>query len=93
MAKWIKTSCEVIDVTPRNESKTFTLDELKSFVGGWIEIVNVSPTQVLVVNEEGKLMNLPYNAIATEVYRMATQPNNDFIVGDALLCNYGTEID
>ena len=52
-----------------------------------------SPTQVMVINEEGKLLNLPYNAVATEAFRMAFQPTDDFIVGDALLCEIGTEID
>ena len=93
MAKWIKTNGEVIDVTPKNEGKTFTLEELKEYVGGWIECVYLNKHQVLVVNEEGKLLNLPYNAIATEAYRLAFQPNNDCIVGDALLCTLMSEID
>lgn len=93
MAKWIKASGDVIDVKPKNDGKPFTLDELKTFVGGWIECIFISQKQVLVINEEGKLMNLPYNAVATEAYRMAFQPNRDFIVGDALLCDFGTEID
>lgn len=93
MAKWIKASGEVIDVTPKNEGKTFTLEELKEYVGGWIECVYLNKHQVLVINEEGKLLNLPYNAIATEAYRLAFQPNNDCIVGDALLCTLTSEID
>ena len=47
----------------------------------------------MVINEEGKLLNLPYNAVATEAFRMAFQPTDDFIAGDALLCEIGTEID
>ena len=93
MAKWIKASGEVVDVSPRNEGQTFTLDELKEFVGGWIECVYLNKQQVMVVNEEGKLRNLPYNAIATAAYQLMFQPTNDFIVGNALLCDYGTEID
>ena len=93
MAKWIKTSGEVIEVSPNNDGEVFSLEELKGFVGGWIECINVSPKQVMVINEEGKLMNLPYNAVATEAFRMAFQPTDDFIVGDALLCEIGTEID
>ena len=93
MAKWIKASGEVIDVTPKNEGKTFTLEELKEYVGGWIQCVYLNKHQVLVINEEGKLLNLPYNAIATEAYRLAFQPNNDCIVGDALLCTLTSEID
>ena len=93
MAKFIKASGDVIDVRPKVEGEPFTLDELKSFVGGWIECVYLSKSQVMVINEEGKLHNLPYNAIATEAFRMAFQPSDDYIVGDALICEYGTEID
>lgn len=93
MAKWIKTSGEVIEVSPKNEGEVFSLEELKGFVGGYIECVFLNDHQVLVLNEDGKLMNLPYNAVATEAFRMAFQPTDDFIVGDALLCEIGTEID
>ena len=93
MAKWIKADGNVVDVSPKNAGKCFTLEELKSFVGGWIECIHVSLKQVMVINEEGKLMNLPYNAVAAEAFRMAFQPTDDFIVGDALLCEIGTEID
>ena len=93
MAKWIKADGNVVEVSTKNEGKCFTLDEMKGFVGGWIECIHISPTQVMVINEEGKLLNLPYNAVATEAFRMAFQPTDDFIVGDALLCEIGTEID
>ena len=93
MAKWIKADGNVVEVSPKKECKCFTLEELKSYVDGWIECINISPKQVMVINEEGKLMNLPYNAVATEAFRMAFQPTDDFIVGDALLCEIGTEID
>ena len=93
MAKWIKTSGEVIEVSPKNDGEVFSLEELKGFVGGYIECVSLNDHQVLVLNEDGKLMNLPYNNIATEVYNIAFQPNRDVIVGDALLCELGKEID
>ena len=93
MAKWIKADGNVVEVSPKNAGKCFTLEELKCFVGGWIECIHVSPKQVIVINEEGKLMNLPYNAVATEAFRMAFQPTDDCIVGDALLCEICTEID
>ena len=93
MAKWIKTSGEMIEVYPKNDGEVFSLEELKGFVGGYIEFVSLNDHQVLVVNEDGKLMNLPYNHIATEVYNIAFQPNRDVIVGDALLCELDKEID
>lgn len=91
MAKWIKTNGDVIEVAPKNGS-TFELQELKNMVDGFIEIVYLNDKQIMVVNEEGKLNNLPFNPIATEVFRLAHQPANDFIVGNALLCN-NNEID
>lgn len=93
MAKWIKTNGEVMDVTPKNGGKPFTLEELKEYVGGWIECIYLNKHQVMVINEEGKLLNLPYNAVATEAYRIVFQPTDDFIVGDALICTLMTEID
>lgn len=43
-----------------------TLDAMKEIVGGWIENVFIGKTEKnadvgIVLNEEGKLMNLPYN--------------------------------
>lgn len=93
MAKWIKADGNVVEVNPKNEGECFTLEELKGFVDGWIECVDLSPKQMLVINEEGKLLNLPYNAVATEAFRMAFQPTDDFIVGDALLCEFEKEIE
>ena len=93
MAKWIKTSGEVIEVYPKNDGEVFSLEELKEFVGGYIECVFLNDNQVLVLNEDGKLMNPPYSHIATEVYNIAFQQNRDVIVGDALLCELGKEID
>ena len=93
MAKRIKADGYVVEVSPKNLGECFTLEELKGFVGGWIECIHISPTQVMVINEEGKLLNLPYNAVATETFRMSFQPTDDFIVGDAWLCDLGTEID
>ena len=93
MAKWIKTNGDVVDVSPKNKGEVFTLDELKGYVGGWIECIYLNRKQVLVINEEGTLKNLPYNAVATEAFRMAFNTTNDFIVGDALLCELVKEID
>lgn len=55
---WIKSTGECIDVKPEN-GRTFTLNELKKFVNGWIEIVPLydgsKHAGYMVVNEEGKL--------------------------------------
>lgn len=86
-AKWLKANCDVVDVTPKN-GRDFQLDELKRFVGGFIEIVRINDKQIMVVNEEGKLNRLPYNSLATEALILAYQGRvDDYIVGNVLLCD------
>jgi hypothetical protein len=70
-------------VAPKNK-KLFSLKELQSFVGGYIEILFITDSQVMVVNEEGKLDELPINVRATEIIRQAGI--QDVIAGDALVC-------
>ena len=76
---------EIQDVYPKNGSD-FELEELKEFVGGYIEIVQLNDKQLIVVNEEGKLKNLPHNPIATEAFYLA-KGWHDTIVGNALICD------
>lgn len=80
MSKIYKTTGEVIEVEPKN-GKDFKLKELQEIVQGYIEIVNFSPTEYMVVNEEGHLIGLPLNPSATILYK------KDIIVGDVLICN------
>ena len=66
------------------------LDELQFMVGGYIETVptlNLPKMNgrriIMVVNEEGKLKNLPRNTKAT---RVAAISSVDYIAGRAVLC-------
>ena len=72
---------EMKDIQP-NDGKAFTLEELQGIVGGLIQLVYTYDGKRMYVNEEGKLQNLPYNALATAVYR-----DNAFdrIVGNAIV--------
>lgn len=70
-------------VEPANKND-YTLTELKAIVGGHIELVDLGK-RYLVVNEDGKLLRLPYNTLATN-WMLTAIGGNDFIVGDALLC-------
>lgn len=79
-AKIYKTTGEVIEVEPKN-GKDFKLKELQEIVHGYIELVILSPTEYMVVNEEGHLISLPLNLSATILYK------KDLIVGDVLICN------
>lgn len=85
MAKIIKANGEEIETSPMN-GNDFKLEELQSIVGGYIEIVWLPNGKIMVINEEGKLMNLPENVNATKIYH-STFGYNDLIVGDVLLCD------
>lgn len=70
MAIWIQVakaeeSCIQVTqhVAPAN-GKAFTLEEMQGFVGGYIEALPLRDGRVMWLNEEGKLIGLPYNAVA-----------------------------
>lgn len=71
-------------VEPANGTD-FTLDEMKAIVGGYIEILPVGKDSLMVCNEEGKLMGLPVNEIATLFVR--ANGIFDCVVGDVLICD------
>jgi len=58
------------------------LDTLQKFVGGYIEFYQFTDGSALVVNEEGKLLDLPVNKTATALTQVKRKP--DLIVGDCL---------
>ena len=67
------------------------LQSAQLFVGGYVECIQFPNGDLLLVNEEGKLMNMPLNPEATTLWR-ATFDNdnyvtgrNDFVVGPAIL--------
>ena len=39
-----------------------TLEKLQALVGGYIEFVRYDSENILLVNEDGRLQNLPFNA-------------------------------
>ncbi len=63
-----------------NRKRAFSLAELQKYVGGYIELIPVGENY-LVVNEEGRLLNLPVNESAS---RIVAQLGYLPIVGDAL---------
>lgn len=69
------------DIRP-NDGKAFTLKELQGIVGGLIQLVYTHDGKRMYVNEEGKLMNLPYNQLATQQYR---DNQFDVILGNAIV--------
>ena len=72
-----------IRITPKN-GEHFILEELQGLVDGLIEVVRTpDPRRIMVINEEGKLMDLAPNLVASALYGF-----RDTIVGNAVT---GTE--
>ena len=65
--------------------------EVSKFVGGMVECVQFPNGDLLLLNEEGKLMQLPLNPEATALWRATFDNDNyitgrkDFVVGPAIL--------
>jgi hypothetical protein len=110
MASWLKADGTVVVVKPARGM--FTLAELHGYVGDPIDIVrpHLDGYQhlFLVCNDNGKLLGLPVNQRATEIYAhpgipqavrdnpnimvWGTEADFALMVGDVLLCD-DTEID
>jgi hypothetical protein len=64
------------------------LKQLQSLVGGMIEAVTMQNGDTMWVNEEGKLLGLPINSVATQwllISRIGTGFDADIICGDVVL--------
>ena len=70
---------------------TPSLKEAQDFVGGMVECITWPNGDLLIVNEEGKLMGLPLNPEATLLWKMTFDNDNyitgrkDVVVGPAIL--------
>lgn len=72
------------NVEPSNGTD-FSLEELRGFVGGYIEIIRLGENRLVIVNEEGKILGLPKNTFATKIIQSAGR--QDIIVGNVLICD------
>ena len=65
--------------------------EVSKFVGGMVECIQFPNGDLLLLNEEGKLMQLPLNPEATTLWRATFTKDkyafgyDDFVVGPAIL--------
>ena len=65
--------------------------QVSKFVGGMVECVQFSNGDLLLLNEEGKIFNLPLNPEATALWRATFTKDkyaygyDDFVVGPAIL--------
>ena len=85
MATLIRVNGSRETVTPAT-TPAFTLEEMHTFVGGYIEVLQFGDGSIMVLNEEGKLIGLPYNPLAT-LYAKARVDllPGDYIAGDAVV--------
>ena len=67
-----------------DEKKLPTLKVAQEFVGGYIQAITFPNDDLLIINEDGKSKELPYNKDASEVW-VSHYGMTDAIVGDALL--------
>lgn len=83
MAYILKPDGSSLPVDPKN-GKDFSLEECQAAVGGYIEALRSSDgKKMLIINEEGKLCDLPFNPQATILYGRG----EDYIVGTVLVCD------
>lgn len=76
-------NCNLID-------EKWELVNFNTWVDGWIESVTAPDGNSLIVNEEGKIMGLEINDVATNVMNFIFEENDymgfyDIIVGDCVL--------
>ena len=68
-----------------------TLESAQEFVGGYVQGITFPNGDYLLINEDGKLRNLPLNPEATALWRATFDNDNyitgrkDFVVGPAIL--------
>lgn len=92
MAKDIRVLKVPVDGTPEFETIVGSLQEMQRLVGGWIEPIrfnHLNTKLALIVNEEGRLRNLPVNVRATYLINKAIDSLDSpqlVLVGDAFIC-------
>ena len=84
------TNALIIDLSGevREHTGPLTLDFYQETVGGWVQAVWLdAPEGSLWMHEEGKLIGMPPNELATRIYWQA-QPHhmqNDYVAGVAIV--------
>ena len=75
------------NVVPNNGTD-FSLSELQKFVDGHIEVLfSLDGKNIMVLNEEGKIHDLPYNIVATNIANEMFGLFGDYIAGNVLVCD------
>ena len=89
MTKEIKSTAKLQII--ENSKHEPNLEAAQEFVGGMVEGITFPNGDYLIINEEGKLMQLPLNPEATTLWRATFTKDkyafgyDDFVVGPAIL--------
>ena len=89
MTKEIKNTAKLQII--ENSKHEPDLKAAQEFVGGMVEGITFPNGDYLIINEEGKLMQLPLNEEATKLWRETFTKDkyafgyDDFVVGPAIL--------
>jgi len=75
-----------------SDEKNLKLDYFQKIVGGYIEGISITKDIMMYCNEEGKILGLPVNKLATE-YVKSIRPFNDIICGDVVFTKLNKEGD
>jgi hypothetical protein len=70
----------LLDLGDANSS----LATLQDAVGGWVQVIDISDNLSIWLNEEGKVVGLPRNDLATRFFERAYGVGKDVIVGDVV---------
>lgn len=83
MATIIYSNGKADTITPK-QGQTFTLQELQEYVDGYIQLIPLGQGEIMILNEEGKLLGLPDNESATTFWRQLL-PNAPELVGNVII--------
>ena len=86
MARFIKTDGTVQEAHPTNGVE-FSLDEMRNFVGGYLEAIKLTSQEVLYCNEDFVGLQLPINSVATEVLHQHRPDIPYPLCGDVLIAS------
>ena len=91
MATLYSVDGRVKGIRPSN-GVNWSLEELQTLVGGYIEVVLTVDNRFMVINEQGKVMNPPLEANfpATRLY---LHGRRDYIAGPAVVVDTKLELD
>lgn len=89
MAFLYRTDGTIDRVAPGN-GVHWSLRELQTLVGGYVEVVGTVDGRFMAIDEEGKLKHKPLNEAATRLY---VHGRRDVIAGEALIVDSRLELD